>query len=173
MEVNKGESSMVKEVKAVITLRSGKEVDLPTSKLEHKLQNPPLTHECHFAAPPLISQLRNGLRKCSLAAKSHLGCENATWLRKWPLAVKSPLGFRMVAKWYAKLALGYEMGYEIPHWLRNHHFAAKWLKLQMPIAPAEETMPPKETTRIEVKVLIQPTQEATIDASAPQDPTIT
>ncbi|RVW18564.1 hypothetical protein CK203_101322 [Vitis vinifera] len=26
---------MVKEVKAVITLRSGKEVDLPTSKLEH------------------------------------------------------------------------------------------------------------------------------------------
>ena len=27
---------MVKEVKTVITLRSGKEVDLPTSKLEHK-----------------------------------------------------------------------------------------------------------------------------------------
>ena len=26
---------MVKEVKALITLRSGKEVDLPTSKLEH------------------------------------------------------------------------------------------------------------------------------------------
>ena len=34
-------------------------------------------------------------------------------------------------------------------------------------------MPPKETTRIEVKVLIQPTQEATTDASAPQDLTIT
>ena len=34
-------------------------------------------------------------------------------------------------------------------------------------------MPPKETIRTEVKVLIQPTQEATIDASAPHDPTIT
>ena len=35
MEAQKGESSMVKEVKTIITL-SGKEVDLPTSKLEHK-----------------------------------------------------------------------------------------------------------------------------------------
>ncbi|RVX08211.1 hypothetical protein CK203_017832 [Vitis vinifera] len=34
-EAQKEESSMVKEVKEVITLRSGKEVDLPTSKLEH------------------------------------------------------------------------------------------------------------------------------------------
>ena len=31
----KGESSKVREVKVVITLRSGKEVDLPTCKLEH------------------------------------------------------------------------------------------------------------------------------------------
>ncbi|RVX20924.1 hypothetical protein CK203_002396 [Vitis vinifera] len=38
---------------------------------------------------------------------------------------------------------------------------------------AQETMPPKETTKAEVDVLIQPTQEATTDASAPQDPTIT
>ena len=30
--------------------------------------------------------------------------------------------------------------------------------------PAEETMPPKETTRTEAKVLIQPIQEATTDA---------
>ncbi|KAL6332459.1 hypothetical protein AAG906_008485 [Vitis piasezkii] len=36
VEAQKGESSMVKEVKMVITLRSGKEVDLPTCKLEHK-----------------------------------------------------------------------------------------------------------------------------------------
>ena len=42
-----------------------------------------------------------------------------------------------------------------------------------PIAPAEETMPPKETTRTKAKVLIQPIQEATTDASAPQDLTIT
>ena len=40
-------------------------------------------------------------------------------------------------------------------------------------APVEETMPPKETTRTEVKVLIQPIQEATTDASAPHDPTTT
>ena len=30
---------MVKEVKTVITLRSGKEVDLLTSKLEHKVES--------------------------------------------------------------------------------------------------------------------------------------
>ena len=35
VEAEEGESSQVREVKAVITLRSGKEVDLPTSKLEH------------------------------------------------------------------------------------------------------------------------------------------
>ncbi|RVW27362.1 hypothetical protein CK203_109412 [Vitis vinifera] len=34
-----GESSQVREVKAVIALRSGKEVDLPTSKLEHEPEN--------------------------------------------------------------------------------------------------------------------------------------
>ncbi|RVW26120.1 hypothetical protein CK203_116886 [Vitis vinifera] len=39
VEAQKGESSMVKEVKTVITLRSGKEVDLPTSKLEHKVES--------------------------------------------------------------------------------------------------------------------------------------
>ncbi|RVW12347.1 hypothetical protein CK203_104925 [Vitis vinifera] len=38
-EAQKGESSMVKEVKMVITLRSGKEVDLPTSKLEHEVES--------------------------------------------------------------------------------------------------------------------------------------
>nr|CAN77539.1 hypothetical protein VITISV_008121 [Vitis vinifera] len=39
VEAQKGESSMVKEVKTIITLRSGKEVDLPTSKLEHKVES--------------------------------------------------------------------------------------------------------------------------------------
>ncbi|RVW66492.1 hypothetical protein CK203_066076 [Vitis vinifera] len=39
MEVNEGESSQKREVKAIITLRSGKEVDLPTSKLEHKVES--------------------------------------------------------------------------------------------------------------------------------------
>ena len=36
VEAQEGESSQVREVKAVITLRSGKEVDLPTSKSEHE-----------------------------------------------------------------------------------------------------------------------------------------
>ncbi|RVW71764.1 hypothetical protein CK203_055176 [Vitis vinifera] len=36
LEAQEGESSQVREFKAVITLRSGKEVDLPTSKLEHE-----------------------------------------------------------------------------------------------------------------------------------------
>ncbi|KAL6335139.1 hypothetical protein AAG906_027199 [Vitis piasezkii] len=36
MEAQEGKSSQVREVKVVITLRSGKEVDLPTSKPEHE-----------------------------------------------------------------------------------------------------------------------------------------
>ncbi|RVW67662.1 hypothetical protein CK203_063519 [Vitis vinifera] len=39
VEAQKGESSMVKEVKTAITLRSGKEVDLPTCKLKHKIES--------------------------------------------------------------------------------------------------------------------------------------
>ncbi|RVW13073.1 hypothetical protein CK203_108966 [Vitis vinifera] len=36
VEAQEGESSRLREVKAVITVRSGKEVDLPTSKPEHE-----------------------------------------------------------------------------------------------------------------------------------------
>ncbi|RVX08359.1 hypothetical protein CK203_017829 [Vitis vinifera] len=39
MEAKEGEPSQKREVKEVITLRSGKEVDLPTSKLEHKVES--------------------------------------------------------------------------------------------------------------------------------------
>ena len=39
VEAQKGESSMVKEFEAVITLRSGKEVDMPTSKLKHEVES--------------------------------------------------------------------------------------------------------------------------------------
>ncbi|KAL6321738.1 hypothetical protein AAG906_031253 [Vitis piasezkii] len=202
MEAKKGESSMVKEVKMAITLRSGKEVDLPTSKLQHMLRNHPLAHECHFEARTLISQLRNGW--CFAAAKPPFGtrvplCSTRTpisqlqnGLRKSPPPRNPPLAAETISKlqkWDAifffmflfsfwlpngykmifKLQNGYEnapgfkMGCETPLWLRN----------DFPIAPAEETMPPKETTKTEVKILIQPTQEATIDASTPQDPTIT
>ena len=39
VEAREGESSHMREVKAMITLRSGKEVDLPTSKSKHELEN--------------------------------------------------------------------------------------------------------------------------------------
>ena len=39
VEAQEGESSQVREVKVVITLRSGKEVDLPTTKPEHELES--------------------------------------------------------------------------------------------------------------------------------------
>ena len=39
VEAEKGESSMVKEVEMIITLRSGKAIDLPTSKLQHMVEN--------------------------------------------------------------------------------------------------------------------------------------
>ncbi|RVW89352.1 hypothetical protein CK203_045458 [Vitis vinifera] len=39
MEAKEGEPSQKKEIEEVITLRSGKEVDLPTCKLEHKVES--------------------------------------------------------------------------------------------------------------------------------------
>ena len=39
MKAKEGKPSQKKEVKEVITLRSGKEVDLPTCKLEHKVES--------------------------------------------------------------------------------------------------------------------------------------
>ncbi|RVW70879.1 hypothetical protein CK203_061425 [Vitis vinifera] len=39
MEAQEGKPSQMREVKEVITLRSGKEVDLPTCKLEHKVES--------------------------------------------------------------------------------------------------------------------------------------
>ncbi|RVX07088.1 hypothetical protein CK203_030533 [Vitis vinifera] len=39
VETHEGESSQVRDVKALITLRSGKEVDLPTSKREHEVES--------------------------------------------------------------------------------------------------------------------------------------
>ena len=60
---------------------------------------------------------------------------------------------------------------EITH--KASHSISDLLKPSEPIAPAEKTMPPKETTRTEAKVLIQPIQEATTDASAPHNPTTT
>ncbi|KAL6311119.1 hypothetical protein AAG906_012619 [Vitis piasezkii] len=311
VEAQEGESSMVKEVKTVITL-SGKEVDLPTCKLEHKrttedshqgrkndethastfspsfvwenhtnqvsrgiakklkesrleqeksknrgktrvyeisqpLRNrhfavkpvhslrplsakifaaakPSLAHECHFAAQespfrscktaakpqrmkipdfaaklhsvgsfvvvkPIfgtrlrnhfwhtsatsqrhmpISQLRNGLRKFFSIFSSPLGCETLLWLRNH-FTRRNGL---QIAKLTCEMEEG-EPRTPGDHTHKASHSISNLLKPSEPIAPAEETMPPKETIRTKVKVLIQPTQEATTNASAPQDLTIT
>ena len=59
-------------------------------------------------------------------------------------------------------------------WDHTHeasHSIFDLLKPSKPIgpteSPVEETMPSKENTRTEAKVLIQPTQKATTNASAP------
>ena len=39
VEAHKGESSLVRDVKAMITLRSGKEVELPTPKLHDEIES--------------------------------------------------------------------------------------------------------------------------------------
>ena len=85
------------------------------------LRNTLLAHKCHFAAASIISQLWNALRN-SQCLKNHIFAATlpfrraalqphfaaAKWLRKWHFAAKSP------------------MGCEIPIWLWNHPFAAKW-----------------------------------------------
>ncbi|RVW70102.1 hypothetical protein CK203_062286 [Vitis vinifera] len=58
-----------------------------------------------------------------------------------------------------------------PLCLRPEEAMPQLPKLQLR-APVEETMPSYENTRTETKVLFQPTQKATTDASTPQDLTI-
>ncbi|RVW78188.1 hypothetical protein CK203_058473 [Vitis vinifera] len=76
MEAKEGEPSQKREVKEVITLRSGKEVDLPTSKREHKrIVIKEELMKKHM--PPLFLQAFPYMA----SAKSRLGCENGPPLR--------------------------------------------------------------------------------------------
>ena len=87
--------------------------------------------------------------------------------------VQSTNGNFAAAKWVAKFPFCCRRALSLrSHTKRLTPFQTS-LKPSKPIALVEETMPPKEIIRTEVKVLIQPTQEATTDASAPQDLTIT
>ena len=118
-----------------------------------QLWNTLLAHECHFTAPSIISQLQNALRNPQ-CLKNHIfaatppfrspptpfcsykmGCENAHWLQKCPLAAKSPFCCEMVSRLQnglrkcplaAKMAFGCEMILQ-PHSypLRNPPLAAK------------------------------------------------
>ncbi|RVW22945.1 hypothetical protein CK203_093630 [Vitis vinifera] len=95
VEAQKGESSMVKEVKTVITLRSGKEVDLPTSKLEHRGK----TGVCEISQPKRsLCEIGPLLRNHFPAPRSRW--ENTTLLQNdfpapYPPSAKPPLGTRV------------------------------------------------------------------------------
>ncbi|KAL6340521.1 hypothetical protein AAG906_010429 [Vitis piasezkii] len=208
VEAQKGESSMVKEVKTVITLRSGKEVDLPTSKLEHKVESeaekekreeikgkkkgkstekdgydvnvheepqrivikeemmkhmpPPFTQALYGKIIQTKSQesiASNGAQFGVETKKLWLFEDDRAKLNGNPREVaKMPIEPRdHASKEESPLT-------EITHMKSLIPFLTS-LKPSKPIAP--------ETTRTEAKVLIQPTQEATTNASAPQDSTIT
>nr|CAN75108.1 hypothetical protein VITISV_010026 [Vitis vinifera] len=111
MEAKEGEPSQKREVKEVITLRSGKEVDLPTCKLKHKVEsetekekreeskgkkkgktkNSPLRKR-HFAAK-LFRSLKKSLRKRHFAMKCFRSPMPPS--AKIFVAAKPPLGTRV------------------------------------------------------------------------------
>ncbi|RVW68523.1 hypothetical protein CK203_065551 [Vitis vinifera] len=92
MEANEGESSQKREVKAIITLRSGKEVDLPTSKLEHneesKAEKKRGRKSKERERGKVIPQLGDDLQ-----LDSQLGGDFATWF------VAAKIEFQL-AKWH-------------------------------------------------------------------------
>ncbi|KAL6335140.1 hypothetical protein AAG906_027200 [Vitis piasezkii] len=193
MEAQEGESSMVKEIEEVITLRSGKEVDLPTCKLEHKVES----------EADKEKRRKSKERKGKTKTKQKQGktvqicnlCEINTLLQNRFRPQESidlngaRFGFETKKLWpFEDDCANHERKCRTSIFLLLDTFLKHFLELKLFIpylvsnlgksglqlrAPAEETMLPKETTKTEVKVLIQPIQEATTDASAPQDLTIT
>ncbi|KAL6342961.1 hypothetical protein AAG906_016981 [Vitis piasezkii] len=206
----KGESSMVKEVEVVITLRSGKEPHPHFATVGHifgALPGAQIIHTiCHFKSWEVRSPMLQTVLDLELKRRSYVRLKTSAKSQSGNFAAETPFGrvFRSckTTLWHTSATLQHprpfrscKMGCENSPPPQNPPPAAKmlqaskWaakishtkpltpfltsLKPSRPIAPAEETMPPKETTKAKVKVLIQPTQEATTDASAPQDPTIT
>ena len=102
--------------------------------------------ECFYFFLPLQDDLQATKWFAKTLCKAMGSCKNANRARNHASKEESPL-------------------IEITH--KASHSISYLLKPSRPIAPAEETMPPKKTTKAEVKVLIQPTQEATTNASAP------
>ncbi|RVW97562.1 hypothetical protein CK203_046515 [Vitis vinifera] len=94
MEAKEGESSMVKEIEEVITLRSGKEVDLPTCKLEHKGKNRGLRDFAASAKSAFCCQTIP--QHCRSLCENFRSCETHCEVKKADFATKVPFrkGFR-------------------------------------------------------------------------------
>ncbi|RVW58583.1 hypothetical protein CK203_117117 [Vitis vinifera] len=150
VEAQEGESSMVKEVETVITLRSGKEVDLPTSKLEHEVES-----ETEKEKREEIKGKRKGK---SIEKDDYDLNVDEEPLR---IVIKEEMMKKHMHPLFPQ-ALSPELQTVLDLELKRRSYGR-----------LKTTMPLKETTRTEAKVLIQPTQKATTDASTPQDPTIT
>ncbi|RVW62952.1 hypothetical protein CK203_062852 [Vitis vinifera] len=76
MEAKEGKPSQKREVKEVITLRSGKEVDLPTCKLEHKSFG--AKSESNGAKTGEKQGKNRGLRDFAASAKAALCCKTSS-----------------------------------------------------------------------------------------------
>nr|CAN77096.1 hypothetical protein VITISV_015743 [Vitis vinifera] len=137
MEAQEGESSMVKEIEEVITLRSGKEVDLPACKLEHK-------GKLHFAedfsaAKPLfgtrvpfrstvtlISQLRNG---CEITKRKNSQFRSQSSISQGILRLRNHfLAHECHLEAPCEINFGLRNHFGATKWLRNDLQALKWLR---------------------------------------------
>ncbi|RVW63244.1 hypothetical protein CK203_058647 [Vitis vinifera] len=140
---------------------------------------PNLAHECHFAAQcPHFAAAKAAANHQSM--KSSISQGKAPFGRVFrscesEFGTRVPLRSTGASVSQLRNALRSALsGAQIMHMIsRFKAWEVRSPQLQTLRAPVEETMPPKETTRTEAKVLIQPTQEAITDTSAPQDPTTT
>ncbi|KAL6314936.1 hypothetical protein AAG906_029155 [Vitis piasezkii] len=118
MEAQEGESSMVKEIEEVITPRSGKEVDLPTCKLEHKrIVIKEELMKKHMPPPFLQALYEKIIQRKFWMIKIRRNCkEIEEKIEK--IGVKAKAGEKA----------GKSRVCEISQPLRNRHFAAKPLR---------------------------------------------
>ncbi|RVX02263.1 hypothetical protein CK203_028284 [Vitis vinifera] len=117
---SRGESSMVKEIEEVITLRSGKEVDLPTCKLEHKRT----TEDSHQGR--IDEETHASTFSPSFVWENHTNQAPSFWMIKIKRNCKE-----IEEKNRSKIGVkrrenrGKTGVYEISQPLRNRHFVAK------------------------------------------------
>ena len=123
----------------------------PISKGVSQMRNHPLAHECHFAAQYAHFAAVKWAAKIPLLREIHPRCGNDLQASK--------MGCDLL------FTRSLSLHFLPPKTIKSHSYQLR--------APVEETMPFKENTITEAKVLMQPPQEATTDALAPQDPTIT
>ncbi|KAL6311423.1 hypothetical protein AAG906_035893 [Vitis piasezkii] len=179
-----------KDIHEMEAKEGDKEVDLPTCKLEHKEEKDSHqgrneeTHPSTF--PPRFVWQYHTKQVSSEGCKLHMGSGQAKSGSNFLMDLESiasngpRFGVETKKLWpfeddCAKLNGNVAAA---PISLLLDTFLEHFLELKLCIpylqlrAPVEKTMPSKENTRTEAKFLIQPTQKATTDASAPQDLTI-